>query len=48
MQENYRESGAIRAVTKSVSQRDRIEDPYLFDEITILTPRTDKRSTGEL
>jgi hypothetical protein len=39
--DNYRETGRIRAVAPPKEVRDRLEDPYLSGEITILEPRTD-------
>ena len=41
MLDHYQESGIIRAVAPPVSLRDRAEDPYLFSDITVLTPKTD-------
>jgi hypothetical protein len=41
--ENYRETGHIRAIDPPKEVKDRLEDPYLSGEITILQPRTDSR-----
>jgi hypothetical protein len=38
--ENYRETGHIRAIEPPKEVKDRLEDPYLSGEITILEPRT--------
>jgi hypothetical protein len=38
---NYRETGRIRAVEPPTNEKDRLEDPYLSGEITILEPRSD-------
>jgi hypothetical protein len=39
LRRNYQETGRIRAVTASVTGKDRAEDPYLFGEVTILEPK---------
>jgi hypothetical protein len=39
LQDNYRETGSIRAVEGNPYVKDWAEDPYYFGEITILEPR---------
>jgi len=38
--DHYRETGRIPAAEPPLATRDRAEDPYLFDEITVLEPKT--------
>jgi hypothetical protein len=40
LQDNYRETGSIRAVENNPYVKDWAEDPFYFGEITILEPRT--------